>query len=300
MWQYFFWAENRKWRWRFCIGAPLFAILFIYFEPLKGNIIKYENRFFSNILFLITSILYTLFCVFIVPKLAPKFFKKENWNIKKFYVWFAFFAFLASLMAYFFDINIEKVDNKLDWTIHYFLDYQVAVSCFTYAPMLAFFMFFDPEHIVKEDFEINELIESNELNISEKTEKLLQIKDNNERIELSINLNRFYYFKASDNYIEIFYKNAQNTFDAGNLDSLGRGSSRTVFRNTLKDIEHQFSDVPQLLRCHKAFIVNTEKVTEISGNAKGYFLTLDNIDEKIPVSRSNIDALKQRLPTFFK
>jgi LytTr DNA-binding domain len=278
----------------------LSAILFIYFEPLKGNIIKYENRFFSNILFLISCILYTSFCVFIVPKLAPKYFKKENWNIKKFYIWFVFFAFLASVMAYFFDINIEKVDNKLDWTIHYFLDYQVAISCFTYAPMLVFFMFFDPEPIVKEDFEINELSESNELNISEKTEKLLQIKDNNERIELSINLNQFYYFKASDNYIEIFYKNAQDNVDAGNPNSFGKGLSRTVFRNTLKDIENQFSDVPQLFRCHKAYIINIQKVIAVSGNTKGYFLKLENIEEKIPVSRSNIEALKKSLPTFFK
>jgi DNA-binding LytR/AlgR family response regulator len=68
----------------------------------------------------------------------------------------------------------------------------------------------------------------------------------------------------------------------------------------LKDIENQFSDIQQLFRCHKAFIANIEKVKGASGNAKGYFLTLHDIEEKIPVSRSNIEAMKKCLPTFFE
>jgi DNA-binding LytR/AlgR family response regulator len=90
--------------------------------------------------------------------------------------------------------------------------------------------------------------------------------------------------------LKFFHRNAPNT----------EGVSRVVLRNTLKDLENQFSDIPQLFRCHKAYIVNTEKVVAINGNTKGYFLTLDQIVEKIPVSRSNIDALKKSLPTFFE
>jgi LytTr DNA-binding domain len=288
MWQYFFWAENKKWQWRFCFGAPLYAILFIYFEPLKGNIVKYEKAYFVNIIFLLTSIFYTYFIVFIVPKLATNFFKRETWTLKKFYIWFFLFSFLATLMAYAFDINVENAENKLDWTIHYILYYQIPISCFTYAPMWLFFIAFDPEPISKEKIESNETAPANIISneIIAKEEKILNIKDTNNRVELTINLSQLYFFKASDNYIEIFHKNTEGPF-------------RIVIRNSLKDIENQFLDVPQLFRCHKAYIVNTEKVIEISGNAKGYFLTLEKNEEKIPVSRSNIDALKQRLPTFF-
>jgi LytTr DNA-binding domain len=288
MWQYFFWAENKKWQWRYCIVAPIYAILFIYFEPLKGNIVKYENAYVNNIVFLLISTFYNYLAVFIVPKLAPNFFKRETWTLKKFYIWFIIFASLASLMAYAFDINIENVENKLDWSINYYFFYQIPIACFTFAPMLVFFIFFDPTPIVKEKIAPIEItptnITSNE--IIAKEEKILNIKDTNDRVELTINLSQLYFFKASDNYIEIFHKNTEGPF-------------RIVIRNSLKDIENQFLDVPQLFRCHKAYIVNTEKVIEISGNAKGYFLTLEKNEEKIPVSRSNIDALKQRLPTFF-
>jgi hypothetical protein len=192
--------------------------------------------------------------------------------VSEFYLPFSFakLKVTISLAHYFFykktvvfDINIENVDNKIDWTIQYFFKYQIAVSCFTYAPMLLFFIYFNPEPIVKEELKPKEQTEPNQVIIFEKgEEKLLQIKDNNERIELALHLNQLYFFKASDNYIEVFYTNEQNT----------EGPSRLVFRNTLKDVENQFLSIPQLSRCHKAYIINTDKVKEVSGNTKGYYL----------------------------
>jgi LytTr DNA-binding domain len=269
----------------------LYAMLFMYFEPLKGNIVTYNYSFLYDLIFVVTLIFYTYFAVFVIPKLIPQFFNREIWTKRNFFIWFISFAIIASVMAYFFDFNVAQFDNKLDWSIDYIFIYQIPIACFTFAPMLVFFIFFDPESIVKEEITSIENtpanVTSNE--IIAKEEKILNIKDTNNRVELTINLNQLYFFKASDNYIEIFYRNATNT----------EGPLRMVIRNSLKDIENQFLDVPQLFRCHKAYIVNIEKVTEINGNAKGYFLTLEHIEEKIPVSRSNINALKQRLPTFF-
>jgi hypothetical protein len=285
MWRYFFWEENRKWRWRFCFGAPLYAFVFIYFEPLKGNIVNYQYPIVYNFIPLFATILLVYISNFTMPKLFPNFFKKETWTLKRFYFWFISFAITGTFIAYIFDINVSEVNNKLAWSIDYLIFYQIPVSCFVYAPMLAFFIFFDPYPYLNEKPIIQ--IEGENLNTVKLEETILPVKDANERVELSVNLERLYFFKASDNYIEIFHKNTE-------------GVIRVVIRNTLKNIENQFLDIPQLFRCHKAFIVNTEKVREVNGNAKGYFLTLEDVEEKIPVSRSNIEAMKKCLPTFFE
>jgi hypothetical protein len=222
---------------------------------------------------------------FLMPKVYASFFKKETWTLRKFYYWFFSFAFAGAFVAYIFDINVTEVNNKIEWSIDYLLYYQIPISCFVYAPMLAFFIFFDPHPYLNEKSKIQ--IEEENLHTIQIEETILQVNDNNERVELTVNLDLLYYFKASDNYIEIFHKNTE-------------GVNRVVIRNTLKDIENQFLDIPQLFRCHKAFIVNTEKVKEVSGNAKGYSLTLEDVEEKIPVSRSNIEAMKKCLPTFFE
>ncbi len=50
----------------------------------------------------------------------------------------------------------------------------------------------------------------------------------------------------------------------------------------------------KVIRCHKSYIVNLNKVNRISGNAKGYKLQIDELDFLIPVSRSlGIDDLNQ-------
>jgi DNA-binding LytR/AlgR family response regulator len=48
-----------------------------------------------------------------------------------------------------------------------------------------------------------------------------------------------------------------------------------------------------LLRCHRSYIVNLHRVTNINGNAQGLRLAVDGITEKdIPVSRTYIKAFK--------
>jgi DNA-binding LytR/AlgR family response regulator len=58
-------------------------------------------------------------------------------------------------------------------------------------------------------------------------------------------------------------------------------------------VEESTRHLPFLFRCHRAYIVNLDRVTNIGGNAQGYRLSLSNNPEVVPVSRAKGVQLQQ-------
>ena len=77
------------------------------------------------------------------------------------------------------------------------------------------------------------------------------------------------YAEAADNYVKVFYRGEQQ-----------------LIRSSLKQLEESFKGNQRIFRCHRAYLVNLDKVVHISGNAQGYKLHLDGVEQPIPVSRS--------------
>lgn len=90
------------------------------------------------------------------------------------------------------------------------------------------------------------------------------------------------YIESVANYLSIWY------FMDGEL-------VQKRIRNTLKNIEGILADYDFLLHCHRAFLVNTRFITHVDGNSAGCQLHLFSIDRTIPVSKANIDSLRQVL-----
>ncbi len=90
------------------------------------------------------------------------------------------------------------------------------------------------------------------------------------------------YITAADNYVRIYFiKDDQPTSH--------------LLRNTLRKAEEGIIILPQFFRCHRAFIVNLKTVQHVSGNAQGYKLHLQEVEELIPVSRNLNAQLAERL-----
>lgn len=54
----------------------------------------------------------------------------------------------------------------------------------------------------------------------------------------------------------------------------------------MKNFEALFSDKTKIVRCHKSYFVNLNKVKTTSGNARAFYLHLEELDFQIPVSRN--------------
>ena len=69
----------------------------------------------------------------------------------------------------------------------------------------------------------------------------------------------------------------------------------TMLRATMKQMEDALQAYPMIVRCHRAFMVNLGQVEQISSNSRAMLLIMRHSHDAIPVSRSNVNKLKELL-----
>jgi hypothetical protein len=87
------------------------------------------------------------------------------------------------------------------------------------------------------------------------------------------------YIKAIENYIEIFFINVYK-----------KKESKT-FRQTLSSAQQQ---IPFLKKCHRSYLVNINNIKEVHGNSQNAKISIHNIEEKIPLSKSYYINIKNK------
>ncbi len=75
----------------------------------------------------------------------------------------------------------------------------------------------------------------------------------------------------------------------------GQDLTQKRLRCSLHDIEETLSPYSFIIHIHRAFLVNLNFITQISGNAAGYKLQLFGSDKVLPVSKANVPAFRERL-----
>lgn len=102
---------------------------------------------------------------------------------------------------------------------------------------------------------------------------IINIADNKGVLKFSVKLDNLYYIKAEDNYTIVYYsKNGM--------------LNRYMIRCKIQTIEDTFRGTP-LMRCHRTYIVNTNKIKVLRHESDGFYMDFDfeGIDP-IPVSKT--------------
>ncbi len=100
---------------------------------------------------------------------------------------------------------------------------------------------------------------------------------------LTIPAKDFIAAEAEGNYITITYYDKEGSVKLGQL------------RQTMKQLEVMIADYPNLIRVHRAFIVNINHVKSVEGNSQGYRISIDGYKSGIPVSRSFTSAFSNAI-----
>ena len=104
-----------------------------------------------------------------------------------------------------------------------------------------------------------------------------------------------YFIAAANNYIKVYFiKNASRPGKDGNEAVPGK-PSYTIIRMTMKKAEEVLEAWPGFFRCHRAYIINLDKVEHVEGNAQGYKIRLVDTEELIPVSRNLNNEFSDKL-----
>lgn len=125
--------------------------------------------------------------------------------------------------------------------------------------------------------DISGAISESELLVKER-HNIVNFCDEKGQLKLSVDIDNLLYIESADNYVIIFYSN-KGKF------------SRFMLRATLKSIEETFAEC-DLVRCHRSYVVNFNKVKVLRKEKDGLFLDLDfEKAPEIPVSKTYADAV---------
>ena len=102
----------------------------------------------------------------------------------------------------------------------------------------------------------------------------------NEHVTLEIS--NLLYIEAVGNYVKV-------------CQLQGNEVHANMLRATMKQMEDALEAYPMIVRCHRAFMVNLAQVEQISSNSHAMQLVMRHSHDTIPVSRSNVNKLKELL-----
>lgn len=102
----------------------------------------------------------------------------------------------------------------------------------------------------------------------------------NEHVTLEIS--DLLYIEAVGNYVKV-------------CQLQGNEVHTNMLRATMKQMEDSLQAYPMIVRCHRAFMVNLGQVEQISSNSRAMQLVMRHGHDAIPVSRSNVNKLKELL-----
>lgn len=260
-------------------GGFVFAFLFI-FRPF--NLYRIENFLALKITLgygIVTSIM-VLLNVFLVTPLFPKIFNESKWNVGReilFVMWIIFTIGLANA----FYSGIIFTDTL---SVEYVVKFQLYTILVAILPVTINVMVV--QSLLQYRNAKNAEVISNHMHHKKRLDTapdaMVTLKSDNKKEELKIPAKSLLYITSADNYISVTY--------------LEQGKEvHKLLRSTLKNAKEDLRTYTAFYRCHRAWIVNLDRVISVSGNSQGYRLVLDASDTVIPVSRNLNEDIDSRL-----
>jgi hypothetical protein len=115
---------------------------------------------------------------------------------------------------------------------------------------------------------------------------LLAFPDEKGELKLSVMIENLLYIDSADNYATIHYLNKSKL-------------SHFLIRNSLKWIEENLTKDSPLVRCHRSYIVNLDKVKVLRKTKEGIFLEMDALNTPdIPVSKTYYDRVMEKFSKY--
>lgn len=278
--------------WLIIIGSIISVVLvMVVFEPFRYRLNSIP-QLCTLIHFALMTLLGTMIPLIILPKIFKKFYNPQHWTVGKSLVHSLLFFLFLSIILFVYNVvlfpyfyiehtSISFLGNGYTKVV---LTYFLLILSIASAPIVLTYLL-TRNSILKQNLQgaldINKtLSERIKSAPEEENETITLVGSTKEQVKTQPD--NILYIEAADNYMDVYY-----LID----DKVGH----KLLRSTIKQMEEQLKDHQSFIRCHRAYIVNMNQITNIEGNAQGYKLRLRKTDKDIPVSRTYIQALKDRI-----
>jgi hypothetical protein len=265
----------------------LFVYLFLaFFEPFgideipaswikQGYLLGY-GLITGGIMFISTLVLPGI-------KAFNSYFDESRWTLGR-HLAFSSLNILCIAVANFI-YSIAVFGFELSWeSLIFFLIATGALGIFPVTMMVLV----KHNHLLRKNLEEAKQLQA-DLKIHEQHQELSQIHqealklmDENGQLLIAIDPEQLLCVIADDNYLDLYLTEGQKT-------------KKHTLRYTLSKLEQNCSTWPNLVRCHRKYLINLNQLEEVSGNAQGLRLRLKNLSSEVPVSRAMVPLIRQRL-----
>lgn len=271
-------SENR---WRTIIQITVFVPIFLLiFQPF--GIASIEDSSFKYLYiggFGLISFITLIFNLIVIENIFSNFFNEKNWRLYKEIFWL--FIVISSIGLA--NVLYTILFSGRDLTLSYIINYQVVTFAVAIFPITIYTIlkhnYLQKQHTTSAD-DVNDILQIRSTPNSEN--KDICIYSYNEKVKEEFDINNLYYIESRGNDIELHI-----------LENNIITSKR--IRNTLKRSLEYLENQPKIIQCHRAYIINLNKVDRVEGNSQGLVLKLTNCVDEIPVSRSFVGTIKDRL-----
>ena len=265
-------------RWRIILSISLFIALFILvFQPFGISNYTGENKHLFESGYGVVTLIVLIIDLFVFPLFLEEWFISQKWTVLKQMIWQFWILFSIGLGNFLYSSIFLQFTNGF----HAFLIYQFYTLVVGILPILILTILHQ-NSLLSENLKLANEMNGNltGFNVLHVPDEKVRISAENNKDKIEINQSDFIYIGSTGNYIQVFY--------------LVKNELKSVLlRNTLKQIEEQVKDCPAIIKCHRAFLVNKDKILRVKGNSQGLRLVLKDTSDEIPVSRNYSKSLRE-------
>lgn len=250
--------ESAKFRIALCIGALIFALIFLYLFRPFGMDYWIDDIFGPKVV----AILYICAIALIISAASQTVqyfaFRGREYRFK-----YISTAILVESLTISLPLSMISVMphstllNELGVTFPMVL--MTMVLCYTISYLTLYYLINTPKP-------------TTDISLANSQSNLLSLYDEAGQPRLILPIEDLLMFEAEDNYVVVHYMAGDNY-------------KRMMIRSTMKKVEEQ-STVRGCVRCHRSFIVNVMNITRIYKKGRLYEIEVRNIATPIPVSLS--------------
>ncbi len=258
-------------------GVVTFFVIWV-FEPFGLNRLESSMVLkISGFLMLLVSVVVWVM-VPLMRKILPAWMDKEEWTLGKEVLQIIIVLTVITFMI-FLSVNLFLETSTNQWSLFTIILLKtVSVSIL---PILLVVLFEQYMHNRKKLNEAIRLTQELKQNGQPEVSKVIKLFAENGKLALQLETNELVYMQSDGNYVDVFH------FNQGKLE-------KSIVRNRLKSLLELLPD-EDFFHCHKRYLINGHHVLKVEGNARNLELSLRGVEEKIPVSRANNEAVKSFL-----
>jgi hypothetical protein len=257
---------------RLILFTSLFALVFINaYSPFGAdrwyNLTRFEFFTYSSL-----TILLGVLVVVISRILMYHLCKRHTINIWQYLLWIFAEVFSMALAYGLFEKLFLKDARMFTELIKNSSRNTALVLLLPYSVLWLYFSWRDKKE------QIERLADSPPF--SDNARNMIPFYDDKGILKFSVKKENLLYLESAENYVNICYLNKGKV-------------SKYLLRDTLKKIEENFSGT-EIVRCHRSYMVNFEKVKVIRKDKDGLKLEFDNPSvTDIPVSKTYVNTVMQ-------